>query len=280
MGAVNVVFNHPREVSAALNYIAPPVGRPYRYNFDPPPGVAYTDACYQPHPVVIQNLRPTAATFSLDVQGFELHTQPSVVTDFYDEDELTQTYYPETEAMLKALTGAHSALVFDHTVRRRADAEYSKKPGLPREPVPRVHNDYTFKSGPQRVRDLVPEHAEELLQRRFSIINIWRPIRGPLQDTPLAVCDARSVQPDDLVPLDLIYRDRTGEIYMVRYSGRHRWYYAPDMSSDEILLLKTFDSAEDGRARFAVHGAFEDPNTPANRLPRESIELRALLFHA
>lgn len=279
MAAVDIAFDQPREVAASLNYVVPD-GRLYRYNFEPPPGAAETNARYQPNPVLIHNLRPLASSLSLDIQGFELRTHQSTVQDFYAEDELKRVYYPEAEALLKAATGAQRVLVFDHTIRRRPSAAPNPAVGVPREPVPRVHNDYTFKSGPQRVRDLLPEQAAELLQRRFSIINVWRPIRGPLQDTPLALCDARSVAPEDLVPLDLLYRDRTGEIFMVRYSSQHRWYYAPNMSSDEVLLLKTFDSAEDGRARFSVHAAFEDPNTPPERLPRESIELRALVLHA
>jgi hypothetical protein len=120
--------------------------------------------------------------------------------------------------------------------------------------------------------------ADDLLTRRFEIVNVWRPIRGPLYDAPLAVCDAASVAAVDLVPQDLIYRDRTGEIYGLTFNPAHRWYYAPAMQSDEALLLKCFDSLKDGRARFMPHTSFTDPNAPADRLPRESIELRTLVF--
>jgi hypothetical protein len=120
--------------------------------------------------------------------------------------------------------------------------------------------------------------AEDLLTRRFAIVNVWRPIRGPLYDAPLAVCDAGSLAAGDLVPQDLIYRDRKGEIYGLTFNPAHRWYYAPAMQVDEALLLKCFDSAKDGRARFMPHTSFADPNAPANALPRESIELRTLVF--
>ena len=132
----------------------------------------------------------------------------------------------------------------------------------------------------QRVRDLMGEEAEELLRHRFEIVNVWRPIRGPLRDAPLAVCDATSVAFADFVPSDLVYRDRIGETYRVRYNPAHRWFYMPEMRSDEAVLIKCYDSAEDGTARFTAHSAFEDPTAPADVLPRESIEVRTLVFHA
>ena len=102
-----------------------------------------------------------------------------------------------------------------------------------------------------------------LLERRFAIVNVWRPIRGPLRDAPLALCDAQSVAPGDLVAADLVYRDRIGENYLMRYRPGHRWFYVPEMRADEVLLLKCYDSAEDGRTRFVPHTAFTDPTAPA-----------------
>jgi hypothetical protein len=142
-----------------------------------------------------------------------------------------------------------------------------------------VHVDHTARSGPQRVRDLMGEEAEELLKGRVQVINMWRPIRGPLRDAPLAVCDSRTVAPDDLVPSDLVYRDRTGETYSVRYNPSHRWFYVPEMQRDEALLLKIADTRTDISARFMPHTAFTDPTTPPDAFPRESIELRTLVFH-
>ena len=113
----------------------------------------------------------------------------------------------------------------------------------------------------------------------MQIINLWRPIKGPLLDSPLAVCDARTVKPGDLVPSDLVYPHRIGETYSVKYNPEHQWFYVPNMTADEILLLKCFDSKTDGRARFAPHTAFADPTTPSDAPPRESIELRTLVFH-
>ena len=127
---------------------------------------------------------------------------------------------------------------------------------------------------------LVTAEADDLLTRRFAIVNVWRPIRGPLRDAPLALCDATTLADGDLVQHDLIYPDRTGEIYALTHNPAHRWFYAPEMRADEILLLKCFDSARDGRARFMPHTSFQDPTAPADMLPRESIELRTLVFFA
>jgi hypothetical protein len=117
------------------------------------------------------------------------------------------------------------------------------------------------------------------LKKRFAVINVWRPIHGPVLDSPLAVADTRTVDDRDLVATDLVYPDRTGEIYYVQHNPQHQWYYAPAMRDDEVLLIKCYDSLADGRARFVPHSAFVDPATPAGTPPRVSIELRTLLFY-
>jgi hypothetical protein len=266
-------------VEAVLNYLAPMAEKPRNYTYDPPPGVAQTNAVYEPHRLPIHDLRPVADAISLDREGVALVGHKTEVADFYDEDALRRIYYPEAESVIRAVTGASRVVIFDHTIRRRLPGTPDRTAGAPRQPVPRVHNDYTVKSGPQRVRDLLGDEAELLLRRRFSVVNLWRPIRGPLRDAPLAVCDAGSVAFGDFVATDLIYRDRTGETYAVRHNPTHRWFYVPEMRTDEALLIKCYDSAEDGTARFAPHSAFEDPTTPDDVLPRESIELRSLVFH-
>jgi len=140
-----------------------------------------------------------------------------------------------------------------------------------------VHNDYSLRSAPRRVRDHVPANAEELLKHRFAEINVWRPIRT-VESTPLAVCDARSIEARDVVACDLVYPHRVGETYAFTYNPHHRWFYFPQMTPDEVLLLKCYDSAEDGRARFTAHTAFDDPSSPSDAPARESIEVRALVF--
>jgi hypothetical protein len=254
--------------------------RPRNYAFDPPLGLPRSNTVHETHRVSIHSVRGKAPEVSLDREGFELLRHTSDVHDFYNEDEVRTVYYPEAERLIGEATGADRVFIFDHTVRRRVRGADDRAPGLPRQPATRVHVDHTERSGPQRVRDFMGDAAESLLQGRVQVINLWRPIRGPLRDAPLAVCDARSVAPNDLVPADLVYRHRVGETYGVTFNPSHRWFYVPDMQPDEALLLKCFDSAKDGRARFAPHTAFEDPTAPADILPRESIELRTLVFHS
>ena len=277
---MDVVSSLPK-VTGEVVYLTKTVEKPHSYTYDPPEGVAKTNIVGEPHTVAVFDMRPIADGLSLDVQGFALVAAPTAVTDFYDEGQVQATFYKEAEDLVKQATGASRVVVFDHTVRRRTHGVEDRTPGIPRQPVTRIHGDYTEVSGPQRVRDLMGSEADDLLNRRFAIVNVWRPIRGPLFDAPLAVCDATSLAEGDLVGQDLIYRDRKGEIYGLTYNPAHRWYYAPAMQADEALLLKCFDSARDGRARFMPHTSFADPNAPSDMLPRESIELRTLvLFYA
>jgi hypothetical protein len=265
-------------VTADLNYLAPALDRPRTYTFEPPSGEPRSNIVPEPHSLPIHDVRPISETVSLDREGFTLVRQNSSVKDFYDEDEVRSVYYPEAERLITTATGADRVFIFDHTVRKRVQGAADRDGGL-RQPVARVHVDHTEKSGPQRVRDLIPDEAEDLLKGRVQIINLWRPIRGPLLDSPLAVCDARTVKPNELVAADLVYPNRVGETYSVKYNPDHQWFYVQRMTADEVLLLKCFDSKTDGRARFAPHSAFIDPTTPPDAPPRESIELRTLVFH-
>jgi hypothetical protein len=266
-------------VKAELNYLAPTREKPRTYTYDPPAGVARTTVVNDPRRVMISDVRSLPSQVSLDEEGFALIRHKSTVGNFYDDEEVKRVYYPEAEQLLKELTGAHRVLIFDHTVRRRLPGSEDRRANVPRQPVPRVHVDHTARSGPQRVRDLLPGEADPLLRGRVQIINLWRPIRGPLRDAPLAVCDARTVKPEHLVPSDLVYPNRVGETYSVTFDPHHRWFYAPQMGVEDVLLLKCYDSNTDGRARFTPHTAFTDPTTPPDAAPRESIELRTLVFH-
>ena len=271
------VIDTLQSVRTTLNYLVRTDQKPYSYTFEPPPGVppryGQVDAVAG---VAVRDARPLADQLSLDEQGFVLRPHPTAVADFYDEEQLKAVYYPEVEALLKAETGSDKVVIFDHTIR----SVPKFNAGVPnmREPVRRVHNDYTATSGIRRVRDhLSPEEAEQRLARRF-LVNVWRPIAGPLQDAPLALCDARTIAADDLIASDLIYRDKVGETYALSYSPAHRWFYFPKLRRDEAVLIKCFDSDLTSPGRFTAHTAFDDPTTPADALPRESIEIRALVF--
>ncbi len=264
-------------VEAFLNYISEFSEKPVYYAFEPPPGVARQTGKFALHSMPIHNGRTILSELSLDEHGFELVRQETSVIDFYDREEVQRTYYPEIERLLKAATGASRVVIFDHQVRCLPMAQRGEKGA--REYAKVVHNDYTAKSGPRRVRDhLPPAEAEDALKHRFAEINVWRPIRGPVESSPLALCDARSIAPEDFVPSDLIYPDKTGETYRFKHNPNHRWFYFPHMERNEVILLKCFDSAEDGRARFTAHSSFEDPTTSPGAAARESIEVRALIF--
>jgi hypothetical protein len=214
------------------------------------------------HSVPILNGRTISHELSLDRQGFELRHHETSVANFYDAAEVRAVYYPEIENLLKAATGAIKAVAFEHDVRRAA-AQRGRRDV--REPVRVVHDDYTEKSSPERVRLYLPEEAERRLRHRYAVVNVWRPIRGPALDTPLAVCDAQSLDPKDLIPTESGVKH---EVYLFNFNSHHRWFYFPAMRTDEALLLKCFDSMTDGRARFTAHTAFDDPSTPPDAPPR------------
>jgi hypothetical protein len=224
--------------------------------------------------VVLHNGRAHAERFALERDGFRFVHHETKVTDFYDEDEIRRVYYPEMEALVKAESGASRVVVFDHTLRT-PDHELREKARI-REVVRRVHNDYTEWSAPQRVRDLLPDEADQLLQRRFAIVQVWRPIRHPVETWPLAIANAQSLSLGDMVVTERRYPDRIGQTSAITYNPAHRWYWFPHMRPDEALVFKVYDSLKDGRARFTAHTAFDDPTTPPHARPRESIEIRTL----
>lgn len=229
--------------------------------------------------VTIRNARGHARDLSLDREGFVLTPHRSSVADFYDDDQIASVYDAEVKALVRGVTGATRVEIFDHT--RRAAALEIQKAKMIREPATLIHNDYTARSGPRRLRDHfadAPGEAQALLRGRFAIVNVWRSIRGTVRSAPLAMCDAVSVAPEDLVPVERQAKERIGEIQLAVYNGAHRWCYFPDMTSGEALLFKTYDSATDGRARFTIHSSFEDPSVPPDAPPRESLETRCFVF--
>ena len=255
-------------VTATLNYLVPTAEKPQRFLYDRP-GMANWTGVEDKRDVPIADARGHEGDFTLETSGFALLRAPSVEHAFTDEAAITSAYYDECAAIVAHATGAARVIVFDHTLRG---------PDMPRDPVLRVHNDYTEKSAPQRICDLLPGEADALIGKRYAFINVWRPIAHPVVDVPLAFCDARSFTDDDLIMTDLVYEDRLGEIASVRYRPEHRWYFFSRMTPDEVALIKCFDSARDGRARGSFHSAFVDPTAPAGGPARQSIEIRTIAF--
>jgi len=265
-------------VEASVNYLLDTGEMPFTFTGGPGSTEVRSGGTPDPHRVAIHNGRLVAERFVLDRDGFRFVAHPTKMKDFFDEAEIKRVYYPEMEALVKAESGASRVVVFDHTLRT-ADDEMREARKI-REVVRRVHNDYTEWSGPQRVRDLLPDEAEALLQHRFAIIQVWRPIRYPVETHPLAICDARSVSTKDFVVSERRYPNRVGQTYALTYNPAHYWFWFPRMRRDEALVFKVYDSMKDGRARWTAHTAFDDPTTPPNARPRESIEIRTLAFFA
>ncbi len=230
-------------------------------------------------PVTMKDARRLAEKPLIDREGFELGRFKSAVSDFYNDDQISDIYYPEIQGFLKSATGAESVHIFDHTIRVQDDGKRAEK--QVRLPVAPIHNDYTEWSGPKRVRDVMADdEAERYFDHRFAMVNVWRSIGASAERLPLAMADARTVQPEDFVASDLLYNNRKGEIFQVRHSQGQVWFYFPDMQPDEVVLLKCFDNATDGPARYTAHGAFENPLAGAEVPPRESIEVRTMISFA
>ena len=268
----------PASVIAPLLYLGRSPGVPISYVGEPPAGAPADNSEYLPRPVLIHDARALAALLDLDRNGFELWHAPSRVGDFLDEEELGRRYYPEVEELALAATGGAEAHVFDHLVRRR---EFGRPPmtlgarkGPFAGPAGRVHVDYTEASGATRFGMVLGGTKPT---GRFAIVNVWRSIgNAPVLDTPLALCDARSVQPEDLVRSELRYPARTGEIYLVRHRPQHLWSFVSEMRREEAWVFKQYDS-DRGVARFVPHAAFDHPDMPPDAPPRQSIEARVLV---
>ena len=265
------------DIDAFLNYLIDTGDKPASYG-----GVSSAVAeqkrkgRYQEYKVAVHDGRAIAGRLSLEREGFIFLKHETRVKDFYDEAEVRSVYYPETEQLVKDNSGATRVVVFDHTLRS-ADSAMREAKHISG-PVRNAHNDYTEWSGPQRVRDLLPEEAEELLKHRFAVIQTWRPIRNAVEREPLAIADAGSIGTNELIPSSRVYPDRVGEVYHCTFNPEHRWYYFPTMPCNEAMVFKCCDSMKDGRARWTAHCAFDDPAARPDAPPRESIEMRTLAF--
>lgn len=265
-------------VRSTLNYSVDNGIPPDYYFYEPDEPVTKNPPGTDSHEVSIHDAWSIADRLSLDREGFMLRPFPAAFTAFDDDAAIKSVFYPQIIEFVKLQTGASRVEVFDHTIRKRLPADLSAQTTVQRPAVLLVHSDYTVDSGPQRVRDIVPDDAEALLQRRVAFYNVWKPLYARVEELPLAMCDATTHDPADMLRMDLKYRERTGEIYVMRYSPKHRWYYFPKMEPTQALLLKTYDSETDGRARFMGHTAFEDPTSPPDAPKRESIEVRTMAF--
>lgn len=266
-------------VMAPLTFITPQDTKPYFNSAALTGGEAEVFFETEAHEVPIGDMRTAGKALSLEREGFVLRTEPTAVDDLYDDAAIEAAYKPEIEALLKRTLGASKVVVFDVT-RRSDSGGGAKNPDGMRGPASRVHVDYTPRSGPQRAKEVIGEdEVDRLLASgaRILQINVWRPIRGPVERSPLALADASSIRRENLVATDQVFPDRVGEIFNVSYDPSQRWYFAPHMTRDEVLLILGWDSKAGGRNCFTPHGAFPLPDMRPDAPARESIEVRTFV---
>lgn len=263
-------------VEADMNYIVDDGIMPAVYIDWPEEEHKAHPPVYEAHKVKIENGRMAGEDFTLPTHGFTFLDRPSAMGDFYSDGDVKQIYYPETAALIKEQMGAKDVLVFDHTIRTANEKIVAEK-GV-RQPVKAVHNDYTEKSAPQRVRDLLPPaDAERVINGRFAIVQTWRPITT-IESEPLAMCDGRTIPEEGFILVQRRYSYRTAEVYHISYNPAHRWVYFPQMTPDEVFVFKVFDTDRTAGVPFTAHSAFIDPTSPDDAAPRESIEMRSLVM--
>jgi len=267
-------------VEGALSFIVPQDTKPVFHSTALTGGEAKIFFELEDVSVPIADMRLIAENLSVDTQGFELLHHETQVDDLYDDEAVDSTYHAEVEDILRERFDATHVAIFDVT-RRSDDTGGARNPDGLRGPATRVHVDYTVASGPQRAKDVLGEaEYERLIEAgaRILQVNVWRPISGPVKRSPLALADASSIATEELVATDQVFADRVGEIYQVAHGAGQRWYYASEIDRDEILLIKGWDSIDDGRAHFTPHGAFELQETAPDAPPRESIEVRTFVI--
>jgi len=275
----------PKSATAPLNYVSSKVTDALYYRRNPAPGEEPTNVVTDAVQTEIINIRGLSnaeqTTFTVDTAGFQIIQHESLlnIEDFADEAKIKREYYAEVEQLLKDVTGATKIIFFDYTLRRRKhDAPEDFNPQN-RGPGLRVHVDQTPKSG----RDHIFQHggadAERLNKNRIQIINVWRPLRV-VQDAPLAYCDFRTVEAQDLVPVAMLGGPYDGEVYHLRANQAQKWYFYKDQTPSDVVLLKCYESEPgEGRAMVTPHSAFVDPAVPYGVPARESIEVRALVCY-
>jgi len=270
----------PADVRSTFNYTRDTGVMPEIYFYEPPQGTVARGPGDDPHEMAVRDGWSRVDSFSLDREGFALRDFQSSFDQWEDDDAIQSRFYGEVIAFLKSELGAKRVVIFDHTIRakRNEKQQTAEATTTQRAPVMLVHCDYTPNSGPLRVQQLLPDEAEDLLSRRVAFYNFWKPLRRRVEERPLAMCDVTSSGEKDFVTMALRYRDRNGEIYVMRHSPEHAWWYFPKMTPEQVILLKTYDSETDGRARFVGHSAFEDPTSPPDAPFRESIEIRTIAF--
>lgn len=279
-------MNNKNPITAPIAYLADEELLPEIRVYPPVSGKPSETPVNIHHDMLIEDVRDWSMAPSLDVQGFELHDHVTACSDFYDESQVKRDYYPEMSAAMHTFTGALEVIIFDHNVRSAVRSARGQQ-GV-RIPVDAAHVDYTVATGPKRSLEILEQFGRmDLAANRSALINLWRPITEPVLDVPLALCDVRSVKQGELIDTVILHYTEAsmdqpghaGRIYSLKYSPDHRWAYVSAMQKDEVLLLKCYDSSGDGSSGFTPHTGFKNPACPPGFIPRESIEVRALVIY-
>lgn len=259
-------------VEAQLKYIHPDCDGGVLYELDR----QSSTLVFEDHPVRIHDARRAQEPFEIDRHGFTL-VRHSTDVDLLDNEAVVSRYRPQMEGLVRALTGASEVLSIGEVVRSNTTAKTDTTRG---KPAFGAHIDFDQETVAGFVRAFRPD-AEALLNRRYALINLWRPI-APVERTPLALCDASSIAREDLREGHIRMRpDEPMPLRMsgfnVAYSPSHRWWFVPRMQPDEVLVFRLFDTDPDA-AQWTAHTAFELPGTPEDAPPRRSIESRTIAF--
>lgn len=280
MTSTNVI--EAASVNGSLGYLVPQNERPYNYMYPPPDGGPWQNCHYEMRQTTICDARAMSKPPTLATAGFELARQVTVLGEFSNKDLIEQVYYPEMAELALNATGGKRAYVFDHLVRRREEGRpqltFGRQAALEQPAaVGRVHTDYTADSGRARLAKVITDSDERAAVNHYCIVNIWRSVRWPVVDTPLAICDGTTASVDDAVTSEVRYPNRNGEIYLFTHNANHRWYYFSEMTGDEALIFKQYDSSPAADISFTPHCAFDLPSVPPDAPLRHSIEVRVLV---
>jgi|TARA_B110000196_G_scaffold11592_2_gene9527 hypothetical protein len=264
------------DIDAPIGYMVDTGKTPVFYQSNVPGERTKVEGTREKRIMTVRNGRLLPNVFSLAVEGFAFTEHNTGVVDFHDDTEVAAVYEPEVIKIITEYTGASRVVVFDHT--RRSSSQKLREKHNARDPAGTAHTDYTDWSATQRIKDILPNESEKILAKRFAIVNVWRSTNGIIQEWPLALCDARSINDDCLHTVERRAYNRIGQTRHASYDANNLWYYFPKMKTSEVVLIKNYDTLRDGTARYSMHTAFDDPTSLSNAEPRESIETRALVF--
>jgi len=267
-------------ITATMNYLGDTAQPPYMYYVPPPEGQPFTNVVDEAREVQIADVKCATDRFSLDDDGFEFVSHGHEFTEFFDDARVRAEYFPVVEQFFRDLLGVERIAVYDYSVRRPDHGE-ARPDGIPvagyfRRPIRRAHGDFALVSGEKFGRERAPILGGDPAVDRYRSFNLWRPIRGPLTDAPLGICHPASVVEADLVPMQQFLGDRINHISALRYNPDHRWLYQRGMERHEGIVFSSYDSTLPCARGVVTHGAFDDPTTPADGIPRESIEIRVI----